>query len=76
MKKYTDLLFAMTCGLLVNVEHGLQFYSGNFLTRADLDVKGKIAYPYHSAFCLETQHFPDSPMSIVPNYSVKAWSYL
>lgn len=41
-------------------EPGLQFYSGNFL---DGTVKGKngVAYPLRSAFCLETQHYPDSP---------------
>ena len=39
---------------------GMQFYSGNFL---DGSVKGKggVAYGRRSAFCLETQHFPDSP---------------
>jgi aldose 1-epimerase len=39
---------------------GLQFYSSNFL---DGSIKGKsgIAYEQHAAFCLETQHFPDSP---------------
>jgi aldose 1-epimerase len=39
---------------------GIQFYSGNFL---DGSVKGKggVAYPQYGAFCLETQHFPDSP---------------
>jgi len=39
---------------------GLQFYTGNFL---DGTVKGKggVAYGRHDAFCLETQHFPDSP---------------
>ncbi|HSZ63377.1 MAG TPA: aldose epimerase family protein [Terriglobales bacterium] len=39
---------------------GVQFYSGNFL---DSSVKGKGGKPYeqHSALCLETQHFPDSP---------------
>lgn len=41
-------------------EPGIQFYAGNFL---DGTVKGKkgIYYPQRSAFCLETQHFPDSP---------------
>jgi aldose 1-epimerase len=41
-------------------EPGLQFYTGNFL---DGSVKGKsgIAYPLRAAFCMETQHFPDSP---------------
>lgn len=39
---------------------GVQFYTGNFL---DGSVRGKegIAYTKRSAFCLETQHFPDSP---------------
>jgi len=39
---------------------GMQFYSGNFL---DGSVKGKggVACARRSAFCLETQHFPDSP---------------
>ncbi len=42
-------------------EPGLQFYSGNFLTGQTKDGKGGKAYPYRSAFCLETQHFPDAP---------------
>ncbi|MDB5150173.1 MAG: galactose-epimerase [Mucilaginibacter sp.] len=42
-------------------EPGLQFYSGNFLTGATKNGKGGKAYPYRSAFCLETQHFPDAP---------------
>ena len=42
-------------------EPGLQFYSGNFLTGADKDGKGGKSYPHRSAFCLETQHFPDAP---------------
>jgi len=39
---------------------GIQFYSGNFL---DGSVHGKAGRSYvrRSAFCLETQHFPDSP---------------
>ena len=39
---------------------GVQFYTGNFL---DGSAKGKggLAYTKRSAFCLETQHFPDSP---------------
>ena len=43
------------------VEPGLQFYSGNFLTGVDMDGKGGKSYPHRSAFCLETQHFPDAP---------------
>jgi aldose 1-epimerase len=41
-------------------EPGIQFYSGNFLNGLDIG-KNKIAYNYRTAFCLETQHFPDSP---------------
>ncbi|MHB8055054.1 MAG: aldose epimerase family protein [Candidatus Aminicenantales bacterium] len=42
------------------VEPGIQFYSGNFL---DGSIKGKSdqAYSKYWGFCLETQHFPDSP---------------
>ena len=40
-------------------EPGVQFYTGNFL---DGTLKGKgRTYVQRSAFCLETQHFPDSP---------------
>jgi len=42
-------------------EPGIQFYSGNFLTGKDQDGKGKVTYGHRSAFCLETQHFPDAP---------------
>ena len=41
-------------------EPGLQFYSGNFLNGKDIGKSGK-PYYFRSAFCLETQHFPDSP---------------
>ena len=41
-------------------EPGVQFYTGNFLD-GTLTGKGGLAYPLRSAFCLETQHFPDSP---------------
>lgn len=40
-------------------EPGVQFYSGNFL---DGSLQGKGAtYAWRSGFCLEPQHFPDSP---------------
>ncbi|RYE54859.1 MAG: galactose mutarotase [Sphingobacteriales bacterium] len=42
-------------------EPGLQFYCGNFMTGVDKDGKGGKSYPHRSAFCLETQHFPDAP---------------
>jgi len=39
---------------------GIQFYSGNFLDGA-VTGKGGVAYKKHYGFCLETQHYPDSP---------------
>ena len=39
---------------------GMQFYSGNFLNGTITGKKSR-AYIKHSGFCLETQHFPDSP---------------
>ncbi len=39
---------------------GVQFYSGNFLDGSVTGKGGKV-YEKHYGFCLETQHFPDSP---------------
>ncbi|OON65605.1 aldose epimerase family protein [Hymenobacter sp. CRA2] len=39
---------------------GVQFYSGNFLA-GTLTGKHGTVYGKHAGFCLETQHFPDSP---------------
>ena len=41
-------------------EPGIQFYSGNFLD-GKLTGKGGAQYKHRAGFCLETQHFPDSP---------------
>ena len=41
-------------------EPGIQVYTGNFLDGSVVGKKG-IAYPFRSAVCLETQHYPDSP---------------
>lgn len=41
-------------------EPGLQFYGGNFLNGTLKNAAGQ-PYEYRGAFCLETQHFPDSP---------------
>lgn len=41
-------------------EPGVQFYTGNFLN-GTLRGKDRVVYKYRSGFCLETQHFPDSP---------------
>jgi aldose 1-epimerase len=43
----------------LTTEPGMQFYTGNFL---DGTVKGKgVVYKKHYGFCLEAEHFPDSP---------------
>ena len=41
-------------------EPGIQFYTGNFLD-GTITGKGGQVYARRSGFCLETQHFPDSP---------------
>ena len=41
-------------------EPGIQFYSGNFLD-GSITGKGGTVYGHRSGFCLETQHYPDSP---------------
>ena len=45
---------------LFTTEPGVQFYTGNFL---DGSIKGSDGVPFNknTGFCLETQHFPDSP---------------
>tara|TARA_B100001057_G_scaffold478882_1_gene549838 strand:+ start:10715 stop:11857 length:1143 start_codon:yes stop_codon:yes gene_type:complete len=39
---------------------GLQFYSGNFLDGTIKSKSGHV-YEFRSGFCLETQHYPNSP---------------
>jgi aldose 1-epimerase len=56
-------VYESTTGRVMEVlttEPGLQFYTGNFL---DGTIKGKggKVYQHRGAFCMETQHFPDSP---------------
>jgi aldose 1-epimerase len=41
-------------------EPGVQFYTGNFLDGTLTGKEGKV-YKKHYGFCLETQHYPDSP---------------
>lgn len=41
-------------------EPGVQFYTGNFLDGSLTGKRGAV-YARRSGFCLETQHFPDSP---------------
>jgi aldose 1-epimerase len=45
---------------VLTTQPGLQFYTGNFLDGTIHGKAGKV-YPRRSAFCMETQHFPDSP---------------
>lgn len=56
-------VYEPTSGRVMKVattEPGLQFYSGNHLDGSERGKKGQ-CYGYRSGFCLETQHFPDSP---------------
>jgi aldose 1-epimerase len=43
-----------------STEPGLQFYSGNFLD-GTLTGKGGWVYQFRNGFCMEPQHYPDSP---------------
>ena len=50
-------------GITMNIfttEPGVQFYTGNFLDGSIVGKENK-SYIRRSGFCLETQHFPDSP---------------
>ncbi len=52
-----------TSGRIMEVwsdEPGLQFYSGNFLD-GTLTGKGGWVYQFRDGFCMEPQHYPDSP---------------
>jgi len=44
---------------VLTTEPGVQFYSGNFLD-GSLHGKGRV-FEHRSGFCLEPQHYPDSP---------------
>lgn len=56
-------VYAPASGRMMDVdttEPGVQFYTGNFLDGANVG-KGGAVYNHRNGFCLETQHFPDSP---------------
>jgi aldose 1-epimerase len=56
-------VFDLSSGRTLTVkttEPGVQFYSGNFL-KGMFTGKSGAKYERHFGFCLETQHFPDSP---------------
>lgn len=55
-------------GIVMDVytmEPGLQFYSGNFMQSKNT-FKGGTKDDFRTAFCMETQHFPDAPNQ--PNF--------
>lgn len=55
--------YSPTSGIVLEVytnEPGIQFYTGNFMDGKDTGKHG-VKYPHRGAFCLETQHYPDSP---------------
>lgn len=45
---------------IATTEPGIQFYAGNFLDGTAIG-KGGTPYKHRTGFCLETQHYPDSP---------------
>lgn len=45
---------------VLTTEPGMQLYTGNFLDGSLVGKSGR-AYGHRHGFCLETQHFPDSP---------------
>ena len=50
---------------VLSTEPGLQFYGGNFLD-GTITGKGGWTYQFRNAFCMEPQHYPDSPNE--PNF--------
>jgi aldose 1-epimerase len=57
-----------TSGRIMEVwtdQPGIQFYCGNFLDGSLVGKRGR-AYHHRNGFCLETQHYPDSPNQ--PNF--------
>ena len=67
-KEKDGLAYCASCvsprtGIAMNIyttEPGVQLYTGNWMTGSMVGKNG-LRYPNRSAFCLETQHFPDSP---------------
>lgn len=57
---------------VLTTEPAVQFYCGNFLDGTDVGKGGK-AYQKNAGFCLETQHYPDSPnQAAFPSTLLKA----
>jgi len=79
--------FDKVSGRLMEVysdQPGLQFYTGNFLD-GSLPQKKEGFYKFRSGFCMETQHFPNSPnqpdfpsVTLNPNekyYSITSYKF-
>jgi aldose 1-epimerase len=45
---------------VLSTQPGLQFYTGNFLDGSITGKSGRV-YQFRHGFCMEPQHFPDSP---------------
>lgn len=61
--KHAASVVADKTGIVMDLytqEPGLQFYGGNFMQSKN-SMKGGVKDDFRTAFCLETQHFPDSP---------------
>jgi aldose 1-epimerase len=61
--RHAATVYEQSTGRMMQVwttEPGMQFYTGNFLDGTLTGKSGKL-YPRRSGFCLETQHYPDSP---------------
>jgi aldose 1-epimerase len=59
---FTAKVISPKTGIVMEVyttEPGVQLYTGNFLDGSFIGKNGH-TYPKRSAFCLETQHYPDS----------------
>ena len=57
------IVYEPTTGRTMEVwttEIGIQFYSGNFLDGSNIGESGR-PYNFRNGFCLETQHYPNSP---------------
>jgi len=62
-RKHAAKIVGDQSGIVMDVytdQPGLQFYSGNFM-KGKNTFKNGIKDDFRTAFCLETQHFPDSP---------------
>jgi len=63
IKRSAAQVYSDQSGIVMDVytnEPGIQFYSGNFMAKAEKGKLGK-TYLHRGALCLETQHYPDSP---------------